>query len=238
MSTESASVALVTGARTGIGEFLAKRLLSGGYRVIGCSRSPIPWEAEGFQAKRADVSDESAVTSMVREIRREFGRLDVLVNNAGVASMNHVLLTPGRTVEHVLSTNVLGTFLVSREAAKLMRRHRFGRIVNFSTVAVPMRLEGEAAYVASKGAVEKLSQVMAGELAGFGITVNVVGPPPIQTDLIAKVPSEKIERLVDAMPLKRMGTMEDVANVVGFFIKPESSGITGQVVYIGGLSNS
>jgi 3-oxoacyl-[acyl-carrier protein] reductase len=229
-----ARVALVTGARRGIGRFLAKHLLDGGFRVVGCSRNPADWEAPNYLHVQADVAKEAEVRSLMRRISKLHGRLDAVINCAGAATMNHVLLTPATTLEDLLRTNVVGTFLVSREAVKLMRPRGFGRIVNFSSIAVPLRLEGQAAYVASKSAVVALTQVMARELAELGITLNVVGPPPIETDMIRGVPAQKIDRLVTAMPVKRLGTMPDVANVVDFFLRPESGAVTGQVVYLGG----
>ena len=168
------------------------------------------------------------------DMRRSFGRLDVLINNAGVAAMNHALLTPMDTVERVLGTNVAGTFLLCREAAKLMQRRKFGRIVNFATVATPFKLEGEAIYAASKAAVVTLTHVLARELADYGITVNAVGPTPIETDLIRNVPSEKIDRLIARQAIRRLGEFRDVANVIDFFLRPESDFVTGQVIYLGG----
>ena len=149
--------------------------------------------------------------------------------------MNHSLLTPASTVEKVMQTNLLGTFLAAREAAKLMRRDRYGRIVNFSTVAVPLNLEGEAAYVASKAAVEALTRVLAREFAEFGVTVNTIGPVPIKTDLIAGVPVDKIEALIARQPIKRYGELADVINVVDFYLREESNFVTGQCVYLGGV---
>ena len=108
---------------------------------------------------------------------------------------------------------------------------------NVSSIAVPLRLHGQAAYVASKAAVERLSQVMASELAEFGITVNVVGATPIDTDMIRGVPKDKIERLVQSFPIKRLGTVADVTNVIDFFLREESDAITGQVLYLGGVPN-
>jgi 3-oxoacyl-[acyl-carrier protein] reductase len=175
---------------------------------------------------------------LFRRIRERFDRLDTVINNAGAAAMNHVLLTPVSTVKRLLNANMISTFLVSREAAKLMRKRGFGRIVNFSSAAVPLHLSGEAAYVASKSAVVGLSQVMARELVEFGITVNVVGPGPTATDLIRGVPDEKLELLIGSLPLKRLSTFEDIGNVVDFFLRPESSAITGQVIYLGGVHNS
>ncbi len=116
-----------------------------------------------------------------------------------------------------------------------MRQSGGGRIVNFSTVAVPLALEGEAAYVASKSAVEALTRTLAREFAPFGIRVNAVGPTPVDTDLIRAVPKDKIEALLRRQPLPRLGTYEDVANVVDFFLAPASDFVTGQVIYLGGV---
>jgi 3-oxoacyl-[acyl-carrier protein] reductase len=203
--------------------------------VVGCSRAEIDWALDGYVHYVADVSDEKAVKGLFVDIRKRFGRLDHLINNAGIASMNHSLLTPLSTVYNVLNTNVVGTFLFCREAAKLMKNNGYGRIVNFTTVAVPLKLEGEAIYVASKAAVLSLTQVLAKELAEFGITVNAVGPTPIETDLIRSVPKEKIDRLVSKQAIPRMGTFADVANVIDFYLKKESGFVTGQSLFLGGV---
>ena len=172
---------------------------------------------------------------MFREIRKSYGRLDVLINNAGIASMNHAVLTPVETVQRILNTNVLGTFLFCREAAKIMQIKKFGRIVNFATVATPLKLEGESIYAASKAAVVTLTQILGKELADIGITVNAVGPTPIQTDLVKGVPEAKMKALIERQSIHRYGEFIDVANVIDFFIKPESDFITGQVLYLGGV---
>ena len=228
-------VVLITGSRTGIGKMLAHHFLERGAVVEGCSRQPVDWETEGYTHHIADAANEEQIKAMMASIHRRWGRLDILVNNAGVASMNHSLLTPLDVVDRIMATNFRGTFLVSREAAKVMRRHRHGRIVNLTTVAVPLRLAGEAIYAASKSAVETLTRVLAHELAEFGITCNAVGPSPIETDLIRGVPREKIQDIVSRLAIKRLGRFEDVTNVVDFFVRPESDYITGQVVYLGGI---
>jgi 3-oxoacyl-[acyl-carrier protein] reductase len=228
-------VTLVTGTRTGIGRHLAEHYVRLGHQVVGCSRGPADWSHERYRHCEADVSDEKAVKTMVAGIRRDYGRLDHLVNNAGIASMNHSLLTPIASVNAILATNVVGTFLLSREAAKVMQRKGFGRIVNFSSVAVPLKIAGEAAYVASKAAIAALTQVLARELAAMGITVNCVGPGPMTTNLIRSVPKDKIERLLAQQAIPRMGTLDDVANTVDFFLRRESGFVTGQIIYLGGV---
>lgn len=231
----SVPVTLITGASRGIGRHLAEHYLARGHRVMGCSRGESNLRDEAYTHISLDVRDEPAVKSLFSLIRKDSGRLDHLINNAGIASMNHSLLTPTSTLDKVFATNVTATFLFSREAAKLMKSRSFGRIVNFTSVAVRLKLEGEAAYVASKAAVESLTEVMAREFASFGVTVNAVGPTPIQTDLIKNVPDDKIEALVRRQAISRIGTVQDVANVIDFFLRPESDFVTGQIVFLGGV---
>jgi 3-oxoacyl-[acyl-carrier protein] reductase len=226
---------VITGTRKGIGKYLAEYYVQKGYRVVGCSRETVDFELENYDHHVLDVSDETLVGQMFSDIHKKHGRVDVVVNNAGIASMNHVLLTPLTTVQKIFNTNVAGTFLFCREAAKLMQRRKTGRIVNFATVATPLKLEGEAAYAASKAAVESLTEVLARELADFGITVNAVGPTPIKTDLIKSVPEEKMAVLVNRQAIKRYGELRDVSNVIDFFISDSSDFVTGQVVYLGGV---
>ena len=228
-------VTLITGSRKGIGRFLAEHYARLGHQVVGCSRGRPDWTLPNYRHFEADVADEKAVRQMFSAIRKDYGRLDHVVNNAGIASMNHCLLTPLSTVQSIFSTNVVGTFLFCREAAKLMERRRWGRIVNFTTVATPLKLEGEAIYAASKAAVRSLTEVLARELAPLGITVNAVGPTPIETDLIRSVPKDRMDRLLARQAIPRFGTCEDVANVVDFYLRPESNFITGQNLYLGGI---
>ncbi len=228
-------VALVTGTSRGIGKFLASHFTKQGKVVMGCSRKKTVLDLPHYQHFELDVTDEKAVRQMIQTIRKTYGRLDILVNNAGVAAMNHVLLMPTETARRLLEVNILGTFVVSREAARLMQKNQYGRIVNMGSVAVPMRIDGEAIYAASKSAVVSFSQIMAREVAPFHITCNVVAMPPIKTDLIDGVPEEKIAGIVNRLAIPRMGRFEDVANVVDFFVHPASDYVTGQTIYLGGV---
>lgn len=229
------SVLLVTGARTGIGRDLAEHYVSRAFQVVGCSRRPSDLALDGYVHYELDVACERTVRAMFGDIRRRFGRLDVLINNAGVASMNHALLTPFETAEQLVRTNYLGTFLCCREAAKLMSRRRYGRIVNLTSVASALHLEGEAVYASTKAAVESLTRVLARELAPLQVTVNAVGPTPVRTDLTRGVPSEKLDALIARQAIHRFAEFRDIRNVVDFFIAPESEFITGQIVYLGGV---
>jgi 3-oxoacyl-[acyl-carrier protein] reductase len=228
-------VTLITGTRKGIGRFLAEHYVSQGHMVYGCSRQECEISAVNYRHFCLDVAHEKDVRQMLSHIRRESGRLDHLVNNAGIAAMNHALLTPISTVRAILDTNVTGTFLFCREAAKLMKVRSFGRIVNFVSVASPLHLEGEAVYAASKSAVQTLTQILARELAGFGITVNAIGPTPTMTDLIRNVPPEKIERLLASQAIGRLGSFDDILNVVDFFFRKESEFVTAQSLFLGGI---
>lgn len=228
-------VTLITGTRKGLGHRFAEHYLNLGHTVVGCSRGEASITAPEYHHHVLDVSDEPGVKKLFAFIRSRFGRLDHLLNNAGVASLNHALLTPVDTVKRLFDTNTVGTFLFCREAAKLMKKRQFGRIVNFISVAAPLRLEGEAVYAASKAAVLSFTQILAREFAEFGITVNAVGPTPIATDLIAGVPPEKIDALLRRQAIHRLGTVEDVINIVDFFLRKESDFVTGQDLYLGGI---
>lgn len=233
--SHSSRVLLITGSSKGIGRHLVEYYVAKKDLVIGCSRGASSFEHENYRHFTADVANEANVIEMFAEIFRNYGRLDVLVNNAGIASMNHLMLTPVNVAKNILETNLLGTFLVCREAAKLMKRNKFGRIVNLTSVAVPLKIEGEAVYAASKAAIINFTQIIAKELSSFGITVNAVGPTPIETDLIKGVPQEKLDKIVRSQSIQRMGELKDVSNVIDFFIQPASDFITGQVIFLGGV---
>jgi 3-oxoacyl-[acyl-carrier protein] reductase len=229
-------VTLITGSRKGIGRFLAEHYISQGHVVVGCSRTPLPDSPPGYEHFCLDVSDEMAVKQMMAAVRQKHDRLDHLINNAGIASpTSHFFVTPAETAARVYTTNVMGTFLLCREGAKLMKKRQFGRIVNFSTVARPLRLAGEAIYASSKAAVESLTSILARELGSFGITINTIGPTPVHTDLIAAMPQDKVKDVIGLQAIPRPGTFADIANVVDFFLRPESGFVTGQVIYLGGF---
>ncbi|MCX5898567.1 MAG: SDR family NAD(P)-dependent oxidoreductase [Proteobacteria bacterium] len=227
-------VMLITGTRKGIGKYLVDYYIEKGYTIYGCSREPADYSYPNYHHYCLDVADEPKVRQLFADLLKNEGRLDVLINNAGIASMNHALLTPVTTVQKILSTNVVGSFLFSREAAKVMMKRKSGRIVNFATVATPMKLAGEAIYASSKAAIVTLTQILAREFSDYNVTVNAVGPTPVLTDLIRSVPQEKMDVLLRQQAIHRFGEFPDISNVIDFFIKPESDFVTGQIIYLGG----
>jgi len=212
---------VISGHSRGIGKFLANYYNDKGWFVIGLSKST-----------GCDITDEDAVWMKLKDLYS----IQACINCAGIASMNHSMTIPIDRARDVLNTNVLGNFTVSRQCAKKMLSHKNGRIINFSSIASPMDIQGESIYAASKAAIESLTRIMAKELAQACITCNCVGPNPIQTDLIKGLSQEKIDALISKQPIKRMGTFEDVANVCDFFLDDRSNFITGQTIYLGGIS--
>jgi len=229
-------IIIITGTRKGIGRELSEHFLSKGHKVAGCSRGTSALKDQNYLHYELDVADENAVIAMVRDVKRKWNSIDALINNAGIASMNHLMLTPGTTVRDVYGTNVYGTFLFLREVAKVMQKQKYGRVINFATVATPLRLEGELVYASSKAAVVSITEIASRELAEFGITVNAVGPTPVPTDLIKNVPKEKMDALLARQAIKRFGNFQDILNVIEFFLDKKSEFITGQVLYLGGVN--
>ena len=226
---------IITGTRKGLGKRLAEYYLDLGFSVAGCSRGKSTIEHANYLHFELDVADEKAAISMVRQVKKTFGQIDVLLNNAGIAAMNHILTTPYGNAQAVFNTNFFGTFLFSREVAKVMMRQKIGSIVNYTTVAVPLDLEGEAVYAASKAAVESFTRISAKELCAFGVRVNAIGPTPVKTDLIRNVPENKLQALLGQQAIKRFGEFEDVLNVIEFYNSEKSNFITGQTLYLGGV---
>jgi 3-oxoacyl-[acyl-carrier protein] reductase len=188
------NAALITGTTAGIGLSLATRLLADGWTVHGFARGEQSISHERFKGHAVDVTDESAVRAAVAVVAKA-GRIDLLVNNAGAASMNALLLTPGETAERLMRVNYLGAFHCLQAVGKVMVRQRSGLILNLTTVAVPLMLEGEAAYVASKAAVEALTRVAAAELAPQGVRVLAAGFGPVDTALTRAVPRGKLAEI-------------------------------------------
>lgn len=228
-------VIVITGTERGIGRYLAEYFLKKNLKIIGCDLSKTDLIQDNYEHFCLDVANEIAVKNMISSILKKYKKIDYLVNNAGIASMNHSLLTPLSVVEKIFKTNLFGTFLFCREAGKAMAKNKFGRIINFTSVAVPLNLEGESIYASSKAAVEELTRILAKELGDYGITCNAIGPSPVKTDLIKNISEEKMKSLLEQQAISDFATFKDITNVIEFFISDKSHMITGQVIYLGGV---
>lgn len=225
---------VVTGASSGIGRHIAETASANGINVIGLSRNIVE---SNFESLQCDITDPIAVKSIFKTLKRSTG-FDCLINTAGIASMNLFLSTPIEKMEEILKTNILGTMYCSQQALKVFARRKgllHSSIINFSTIAVPLSLKGEAVYVASKGAVESFSRSLAREAADFNCNVNVIAPGPVDTNLISKISEEKIQRIIDRQFIQNKATKADIWNICEFLMTQEASSITGQVFNIKGV---
>jgi 3-oxoacyl-[acyl-carrier protein] reductase len=183
---------------------------------------------------KLDVSKSQEVEKVFEEIRREFGRLDILINNAGITKDGLLMRMKEDAWDSVMEINLKGVFLCSREAIKDMAKQRYGRIVNITSVAAFMGNPGQANYSASKAGIVGFTKTVAREYAGRGITVNAVAPGFIETAMTDVLPENIKEEMKKLIPLGRFGTVEDVANAVIYLVSPDSDYITGQVIHVNG----
>jgi 3-oxoacyl-[acyl-carrier protein] reductase len=243
MANKINKVAIVTGASRGIGAAVAERLADDGLTVVinysGDVKSAEALarkiEAKGGRAltARADVSDVNAVRGMFDAAEAAFGGVDVLVNNAGIMKLAKIADSDDSLFDLQVAVNLKGTFNTLREAARRLRDG--GRIINFSTSVVGVKLETYGVYAATKSAVETLTAILSKELRGRSITVNAVAPGPTATDLFLKGKSQElIDRMAKMNPLERLGTPADIASAVAFLAGPDGSWINGQVLRANG----
>jgi 3-oxoacyl-[acyl-carrier protein] reductase len=236
-------VAIVTGGTRGIGKAVAKELAKRGADLIVAGRSlDTAKEAAASLAEfgvrtlgvKLDVSKSEEVEKIFEEIRKEFQKIDILINNAGITKDGLLLRMREEAWDSVLDINLKGVFLCSREVIKDMAKQRYGRIVNISSVAAFMGNPGQANYSASKAGIVGFTKTVAKEYAGRGITVNAVAPGFIQTAMTDVLQDNIKEEMRKLIPLGRFGTVEDVANAVIFLASPASGYITGHVIHVNG----
>jgi 3-oxoacyl-[acyl-carrier protein] reductase len=237
-------VALVTGAGRGIGHAIALRLGSEGARVACVSRSEANAqrtadELNGTQSKSAkpyavDVADHAAVEKAGAQILEDFGRVDILVNNAGITRDGLAMRMSADDWDSVINTNLRGAFSFTQAVMRAMIKQRSGRIINISSVIGLMGNAGQTNYAASKAGLIGLTKSLARELASRGITVNAIAPGYISTDMTNALTEEIQKSIQDKIPLKRVGTPEEIAAAVAFLASPEAGYITGQTLCVDG----
>ncbi|WFU26452.1 SDR family oxidoreductase [Bradyrhizobium sp. CB1717] len=243
MSQSSDKVAIITGSSRGIGADVAQRLARDGFRVVvnfvgnAAPAQEIVSKIEAAGGKaiavKADVANPVAVASMFDAAEAAFGGIDVVINCAGIMKLAKIAEVDDQTFDQIIAINLKGTFNPCREAAKRLRDG--GRIVNFSSSVIGVRLPTYGVYIATKAAVEGLTQVLAQEMRGRGISVNAVAPGPVATELFLHGKSQDlIDHMAKLNPLERLGRTEDIARVIAFLVGPEGGWINGQTIRANG----
>ena len=239
-------VAIVTGASRGIGRAIALQLAQDGHHVICVARSEGPLQelakeitdaGGSAESKVCDISDSEALGALVDAVASEHERLDILVNNAGVTRDGLVLRMSDEDFDHVIAVNLKSAFIASRHAARPMMRGRYGRIINIGSVSGLMGNPGQVNYSASKAAMVGMSKSMAKELGAKGVTVNVVAPGFIKTEMTEALGEELIKEIAPRIPVRRLGEPGEIAHAVCWLAGEQASYITGQVLVVdGGLA--
>ncbi len=229
-------VAVITGTSRGLGRALAEHFLARGHAVAGCSRGEGTIDHEAYHHTVVDIREETEVQAWARALRREFGGVDLLIGNAGLArSALYLAMTPGDVFDDFLRVNFAGVFFTLREFSKLMLRRPDARVITISSTMVPLHQEGTSCYAATKAAVEEMTKVLARELAPQGITCNVIAPAMMDTEAsreLAKDGDWK-ERMLEKQTIPRVIGMDEICHVADFFVSPLAGAVTGQVVYVG-----
>lgn len=237
-------IALITGATRGIGKQIAITLANQGYDIainyrkenedLLDTKKQIEQENRKCLAVQGDVSNFEECERFVKEIIEQYGRIDVLVNNAGITKDSLIMRMKKEDFENVVNVNLIGTFNVTKNVVPYMMKSRSGKIINISSVVGISGNAGQTNYAASKAGIIGFTKSLAKELASRNILVNAIAPGFIQTDMTEVLKDEIKESISSAIPLKRMGTTQDVANLVKFLASEDSSYITGQVINVDG----
>lgn len=231
-----AKVILITGTSRGLGRFLVDYYLDKGYTVLGCSRSPVTCNRADYHHFCLNIGDSKASAKLFAEIRKVHKRLDILVNNAAVFSNNLIAMTADPAIAEIVDTNIKAAMVFSREACRIMQKNKFGRIVNMSSIAVPLKERGAAVYAASKAALEYFGEVLAREVYGDGITVNNVSLSLVKgSGMLELLSGEVRERMLARTVAREYISMEDVVHVIDFLIAERSKKITAQTICVGGV---
>ena len=242
MTSLSGRVAFITGASRGIGKAIAERCASAGATVAACARADhaqpvvetIVASGGAAVAQTLDVTDQESVNNAVNEVLNRYGHIDIVVNNAGIVRDQLLMRMKSEDWDKVLATNLTAAFRCSQAVLRPMLKRRYGRIINISSVVGQSGSSGQTNYAASKEGLVGFTRSLAREVASRGITVNVVSPGMIETDMTAALSVNTREALATQIPIGRFGTTKDVAGAVCFLASDEAAYITGQVLSVNG----
>ena len=236
----SGKIALVTGASRGIGRAIAEKLVACGATVIGTATTEKGAEAisqyldKNGKGLALNVTDEASVESVISTVKAEFGDIDILVNNAGITRDNLLMRMKEDEWQDILDTNLTSVFRLSKALMRTMMKKRYGRIITIGSVVGTMGNAGQANYSAAKAGLIGFSKSLAREVASRGITVNVVAPGFIETDMTAALTDEQKALTLAQVPVGRLGQPTEIANAVAFLASDEASYITGETLHVNG----
>lgn len=236
MSSYEGKIAIVTGCTRGVGRQIAEHVLARGGGVLGFARGDATVDAPGYTHVQVDLADPAAITAAFAQVRARTSKIDIVINNAGVLTSQYAMIMPPAAAQAMVNVNLLAPFLISREAAKFMRKTKWGRIINIGSMAASLEPIGDSVYAATKAGLSTLANVMAKEFGSFNVTCNTLGISAIDSDMLAQLPRDKIEEIIRGLPVPRFADIDDILNVVDFFASERSGYITAQTVFLGGVN--
>jgi 3-oxoacyl-[acyl-carrier protein] reductase len=231
---EKCRVALVTGSSRGIGRVITEHLLETNFTVMGVSRGKSDLSHPNYSHYSVNLLDPAEISSLFSSFRKQGIAVDTLINNAGVLTSQYALILDAKLAQDMVLTNLWVPFLLSKEAARAMRKVNWGRIVHIGSMAPTLEVQGDSVYAACKKGLEVFSNVLARELAEFNITSNVLGMSAYPTDMLDQLPKDALNEALKMLPIPSMASKSDILNLLDFFISKKSSNITAQTVYLGG----
>jgi len=229
-------IVLITGSSRGVGCIIANHFLQNNATVIGLSRGSAVIDNVNYYHFCVDLAKPEEIIKVFKILAKRFMKIDIVINNAAVLTSQYSMIMPLKNAVDMVNIDFLAVFLVSRESAKLMRKIPYGRIINIGSMAASLEPIGDSVYAACKSAINTLANVMAKELSVFNITCNTLGITAIETDMLKQLPRNKVDQIINDLPIPRYAKPTDIINVIDFFASERSSYITAQVIYLGGIN--
>ena len=236
MGAYAGRTALVTGSRRGVGKLIADHFLEQGASVVGFAKGTSTIEHAAYHHVQVDLADAVAIGPAFASLRQNATTIDIVVNNAAVLTSQYAMIMPPGAAQAMVNVNLLAPFLVSREAAKMMRKTKWGRIINIGSMAASLEPIGDSMYAATKAGLSTLTNVMAKEFGSMNVTCNTLAITAIDTDMLSQVPRDKVEAIIAGLPIPRFANPDDILNIIDFFASERSSYITAQTIFMGGVN--